>query len=118
MKTQADSLRAIKLKNQSFAGLQAPDENSFYLPYASSYTYDLSQSSHYQNHAYYGHLYSPSKETLKNVVFHLVGTGLLTYFGDQTNRYYKSPKKTGALHYINSLDHTETDLLFQMQHFY
>lgn len=89
MQAQSDSLRAIKLKNQIFVRFQSPDEKSFYLP--SSYTHDLNESSHYQNQAYFRKLYSPSKETLKNAIFELIGTGVLTYYGDQSNRNYISP---------------------------
>ena len=89
MQAQTDSLRAIKLKNQTFVRFQSPDEKSFYLP--SSYSLNLNESSHYQNQAYYRKLYSPSKETLKSALLDLIGTGVLTYFGDQSNRNYISP---------------------------
>ena len=91
MQAQTDSLRAIKLKNQTFARFQSPDEKSFYLP--SSYSLNLNESSHYQNQAYYRKLYSPSKETIQNVLFDLIGSGVLTYFGGQSDRNYISPNK-------------------------
>jgi predicted component of type VI protein secretion system len=90
VQAQADSLRAIKLTHASFASLQAPKAKSFYLPY-STYTYNLTESSQYQNQTYYRQLYSPSKETLKSVLFDLIGSGVLTYFGEQTNRNYTPP---------------------------
>jgi len=91
VQAQADSLHAIKLTHASFASL-APKAKPLYLPY-SSYSYNLTQPSQYQNETYYRQLYSPSKETLKSVLFDLIGSGALTYFGEQTNRNYISPPK-------------------------
>ena len=90
VQAQSDSLRAIKLTQASFASLQAPKSAAFYLPY-NSYPYSTTQSSHNPNRDYYRKIYSPSKETLKSALFDLIGSGVLTYFGEQNNHNYTPP---------------------------